>query len=427
MWLGGLLIAVSALAQNEPAPAQPPAQPASPPPRPPGIFAGPDGRPYIMGLDGRPWPVVPGTNGQPHVLLPDGRVWPLHGPPPPPPKNAAWNHSINVRSGVGYKDNVLLSATDPRASAFYTGGLDLMFMRRPTSGYLFSFFASGDYVHYLRPTGVENEQVAFATTQLIKDLGHDWKTGLGAQYSYQNQVFDASANETNFVIGQVEGHGIGGRWMLRKDLKQYRAELEVGFTRQFFREPLDDFWQYGPRLTLGRAYGHGSDLALSYGIFRVDYDTRETINFDGTNITAGSEALYFLPQTVELVWQHHWDKNQRWRTVTRLGWERNADNGSGFFNYDRYRTAAQLRYRARTWEASVGASVSHYDYESQPVSTADPTARTKTALSINARLEKNLHRRFKVFGNYGHDRSLSNLSVDQYEANTFSAGFDWQF
>jgi hypothetical protein len=422
--LGSLLSALPVLAQEAPASAAPPAQPA---PGAPAIMMGPDGRPYIRGLDGTPWPLVRGTNGLPHVILPDGRIWPLNGPPPPPPKAPAWNHAITFRSGFGYKDNVLLSATDRQENVFYTGGVDVMFMRRPTGRYLFSFFGAGDYVRYFRQTSVSNEKVAFATTQLIRDFGEGWKSGLSASYNYQNQVFDASATETNIVIGQVEGHNLGARWLLRKEIRQYRVEGDVGLARQYFRAPLDDLWQYGPRLTLGRASGQNSDLSVSYGIFRVEFDTRETIYFNGTNIFRGQEGLVFLPQTVELAWQRHWDKELHWRTVTRLGWERNTDNGSGFFNYDRFRLSAQGRYRAKTWEATAGATVAYYDYESQPASPPNPTVRTKTSFSANARVDKNIWKGLRVFGAYAHERSHANLPADEYVANTCTAGFDWRF
>ncbi|HWI55728.1 MAG TPA: hypothetical protein VNZ22_00775 [Bacillota bacterium] len=340
-------------------------------------------------------------------------------------KIPVWYKTVDLRGSFGYKDNVLLSPTAPKASPFWDSGLDFILYRLPTHGWQFNLFLTGDDVRYFNAVGVENEQSLIVAAQLAKDWGNHWKSTLGTLYSYQNQVIDTSTTETTNAVTQVLGHGIGGRAMVHRDFEKNWAEVELALTRQYYARPLDDLWQEGPRFILGHGYGHGSDVTLSYQIMQVQYDTRPQIDLNGAPIP--HTGLAFTPQTLEVALQHNWDAKQHWRTVTRLGLEVNQDNGPGFFDYNFYRASQKLGYRAKTWAADGQVRVGYYDFPLQPVSGTDASKRYKTLWSVSLHGEKNLTKSLKLFANFVHDESLSNLGGDNYQANTVSGGVDWQF
>jgi len=338
-----------------------------------------------------------------------------------------WEESFNLRAGFGYKDNVLLSGTEPQGSAFWAAGGDVMIFRLPTRGWWFHLLVSADNTGYFdRSIGVDNEQVVVGAAQVARDLGRQWKTGIGLNYLFQNQVCDVTATETNRAeIGEVVGHNFTGRWFVRKKIQRWWAEAEVNLTRQLYESPLDDFWQTGPRLAVGRDYGRGSEVTLSYRWDHLSFDTRETVDTQGY-ANPGTD-LRFQEHSVDLAWHHVWDRNRRWHTTARASLETNEDNGSGYFDFWRYRGALQAQYRARSWEASAHLRLALYDYPVQPVSPTDPELREKTLLTAGVRGQKTLAKRWKVYAQYSHDQSLSNLAFDDYSANTVSAGVDFQF
>lgn len=336
-----------------------------------------------------------------------------------------WYKSLSLHGGFGYKDNVLLSNFAPRPSAFWSTGFDFLLWRLPTGGWQFNFFVTGDDLRYVKSVGVDAEQMAVGMAQMSRDFGHDWKATLPLQYVYMNQVFDLSATEKTNVIGKVLGHHLSLRPSLKKSFGDDWIEWEMEGTRQYFAQPLDDFSQVGAKISLGRNYGRGSSITLAYQTARVFYDTREGASRTGADLAGTS--LRFQNHVVELALDHRWDKKKRWSTLTRLGFELDRDNGSGFYDYSHYRVSQQIGYHADTWQVTAQMKAGFYDYSIQTASATDPSLRRKTGITFNLHAEKNLGKQLKIFANFDRDRSQSNLAFDNYAANTVSTGFEWEF
>lgn len=332
-----------------------------------------------------------------------------------------WNSSADLRGGFGYKDNVLLSHTNAQGSAFWMSGAELMIFRLPTHGWHFHFFADVSDVRYFNSPAVDNEQVAVAAAQLAKEFGHGWKSNFGVNYLFQNQVFDFSDAYTNQAsVGQVVGHTVAPRLTLRKTIDRFWIEGEFSGTRQWLDEPLDSYWQFGPRAGVGYGWSRGSELTLSYQYSRLDYDNREQVDAAVGSLT--NTALALDSHSVELSLTQVWDEKRHWQTVTSLGFEANTDNGDGFYNYDHYRLSQQIRYRDADCEITARARLAHFDYSTQTVSAADTASRRKTMLNLTLRVERKLSKHLKAHASYLWDRSISNLDFDDYQASTVQGG-----
>jgi len=333
-----------------------------------------------------------------------------------------WHTEVQLRGSLGYKDNITLSSTEPESSGFWMTGLEGILFRLPSGGWQFNALLDVTDVRYFSSPSVDNEQMVVVVSELTRDLGHDWKSACGLNYLFQNQVFDMSATYTDpTAIGQVVGHALTPRWRVRKELRPFWIEGELSATRQLLDEPLDDYWQYGPRLSVGRSLGLRSEISLAYQWLWLDYDSREQVDAGGLALTNTSLALQ--THLVELNWTQTWDEKRRWQTSTRAGLELNHDNGSGFYDYRNFRLSEELRYRAERWEAKARARVSHYDYLAQPVSADDPSRRERTLIALMLLCERTLSRRLKVFANYTWEKSISNLSFDNYHSSLVTGGF----
>ena len=341
-------------------------------------------------------------------------------------KISLWNYSASLRGGFGYKDNVLLSHTNAQGSAFWMSGAEVMIFRLPTHGWQFSFFADFSDARYFDSPVVDNEQVALAVAQLAKDFGNGWKSTLGLNYLFQNQVFDNSADYTSQnSVGQIIGHTLTPRWGWRKDLGPFWVEGEWSGTRQWLASPLDSFWQFGPRAVAGFGWGRGSELLLAYQFSRLDYDTRGQVDRLGATLT--NTALALNSHRVELALTQVWDERKQWQTITGLGYETSLDNGSGFYNYDNYHVSQRIRYRHEKWEITAQGRLDYYDYATQTVSTTDRALRNKTMISLLVRAECKLTKHLLAHASYLWDRSLSNLAFDDYAAGTVMGGLALTF
>jgi hypothetical protein len=83
---------------------------------------------------------------------------------------------------------------------------------------------------------------------------------------------------------------------------------------------------------------------------------------------------------VEFGWHHVWDAKGYWQTTTKVGVESSKDNGSGYYDYNRYYLGQRLRYRAKTWEVSAMIRAAYYHFPVQMVSPTDSALREKTQI-----------------------------------------------
>ncbi len=337
-----------------------------------------------------------------------------------------WQKSVQLRAGLGYKDNVTLSSFDRQDSAFETLSADAMLFRLPWNNWQVSLMAVGSDTRYLdRSILVDKEQNAAVSGEFAWFLGRGWKSLSTLQYVFLNQVMDVSTTYGASSPQQVFGHLLSFKEGARKDAGAWWAELDLSGVRGWFREPLDDYWQAGPGLALGRRHGHDSEIALSYQLSPLTYDQREQTDLAGMPLL--DTRLRYMTQTLELAWRQSLDSRSRWCNTLRLGLEANRDNGAGYYDYTQYRITEQIRFRAAGWDLSALASAVHYEFPRQPISLDDTRSRHRTSILVGLRGEKTLSQRWRVYVAYDFEQSLSNLNLDRYKANTVSGGVAFAF
>jgi hypothetical protein len=337
-----------------------------------------------------------------------------------------WDYSIGLRGSFGYKDNVLLTHTNRQTSPLWDSGADIIFYRLPTSGWMFNSMASVEDTRYFGNNLDRDEQSVVAAAQLTRLFDSHWSSVLGANYAYQNQVLDLTAIQPGQSgAGRVVGNTLGGRWSAKADFTANWAEAEVGGTRQLLEFPLDSFWQFGPKLSLGHRFEDRADVSLSYSWNDLRYDTRQEATRVGLPLT--NSLLRMVTQGMELSWHQVWDRNTRWHTTLGLSLWSDQDNGSGFFNSLQYSAAPKLEYRGAAWKLTLSLRASYYTYPVQTISSTSTALRDRTGLAAYAHIERELSKKVKVFFNYNLDASSSKVDIDDYRANTVSMGAELRF
>jgi hypothetical protein len=196
-----------------------------------------------------------------------------------------WTRTYDLRTGVGYKDNVLSGHYQKEGSGFWLGGFDLFVLRIPVDGTQISLFLSADDKRYFSSSVIDHEDLALANFEVKRDLSHGWNLGAGLQYLYQDQLFDTSISETNREVIPVVGHAFQVTPFLRKELaRHFFVEGRLQMLRQYLEEPLDDYWQGGVKLLAGREFGHGSEVTISYEFHQLHYDHRFAVDDDAASI-----------------------------------------------------------------------------------------------------------------------------------------------
>ncbi len=333
-------------------------------------------------------------------------------------QESPWDWSATLNAGAGYKDNILLSDFNQESSIFTFTSADVFLLRVPIDGWEFAGILNGEDRRYWQSSSVDKEQLFLTSLDVKKAFAERWKGGLNLQYFYNDQVFDASVIEGLPFRVQAKLHRFLGAPTLQLELPEKRR-IEAAFTiiRQNFELPLDDSWEIGPKLLFGQKYGYGSDLTFTAQWKSRTYDTRVAPG------TADASLQFTLPE-IELGVRHVWDAEKHWRSRARAGLEWNTDNGSGFYDYRKWRISNELSFTQEKFEAMLQAKFLHYEYTVQ--TAPNGRARRRTELLFGGRVREKVLKHLAVFVEAEHEWVLATDISDRYHATTVWGGVEWE-
>jgi hypothetical protein len=337
-----------------------------------------------------------------------------------------WDEQVSVSSGLGYKENVLLSAFDPRGSAFVVNGLDLMVLRLPLDGWQVVGLLVGDDIRYWRNVGTDSEDSLLSSIRIQREWPDGWRAALEWRGLYEKQVLDITTQEGAPATALVEGYGITARPSVRKDFQAgWWLQVEMPITRWYFRAPLDDYWEFGPVVTLGYDLGKYSALTVSYGASYQQH--AEWLALDRYRRPLLQHLEMFQDRT-ELAWNQDWDAHKHLHSSTRLIFADNEDNGGGYFNYDQYQIVQDLRWQTADWQVKAAAQQVYELYPVQDIGVHNGQLLNRHLLDLSLEMERRLFKRWKAFGKVQYQRGHSNYAgyAGDYTARTFSCGLRWE-
>jgi hypothetical protein len=338
-----------------------------------------------------------------------------------------WDEQIGLSSGVGYKDNVLLSAFNPRASAFSINGLDLTVLRLPLDDWQVVGVIVGDDIRYWRNIGTNSEDSLISSLRVQRELPEGWRAGLELRGLYEKQVLDISTERGLPATALVEGYGITAQPSVRKDFKGgLWLQLEMPVTRWSLAAPLDDYWEFGPVVTAGCDFGNHSDVTASYGASYQPHS--EWVALDPFGRPLPQHLELFQDQT-ELAWHQCWDTHRHLRSSTRLVFAYDQDNGGGDFNYYQYQMVEDLLWQTADWQVKGSAQQVYELYPVQGVGILNGQRLDRNLLDLSLEVERRVLKHLKGFGKVGYQRGHSNYAggAGDYTARTFSCGLRWEF
>ncbi|MGV3773394.1 MAG: hypothetical protein ACO1QB_10870 [Verrucomicrobiales bacterium] len=343
-----------------------------------------------------------------------------------PADAAQWARSVTLRGGIGYKDNILLNKHNEQESAFWLTSADFFVLREEEHGNHLTFFGSFEDRRYFSAEGIDKEQIATSQLDLKHDIGDKWQVGVAVQYVYLDQALDVSITENVSQSIPVRAHALSGApYLIRLLPLGMRLEGRFEVERQFVAAPLDDYWEGGPEITLGITYGNRSDIYLSYSYHERAYDERRHFGLDFASIP--DTSLRFQRNTLETGLKHYWDKARQWRTTAKISYDRNEDNGSGFYDYNKYKVTLQTGYSHNDWEARIQARVTQYDFDRQPIDFGRAQTLSRTEWNLNAQARWTLYKSLTVFLESDHEWVESNQSLESYQVNTVMGGVEIEF
>ena len=338
-----------------------------------------------------------------------------------------WDKQIILSSGVGYKDNVLLSPFHPRGSQFSINGLDLMVLRVPLDGWQVVGSILGDDIRYWQNVGTNSEDSFLASLRVQREMPRGWQAGMEVRGMYVKQVLDISTSAGVPATALVDGYGYSLRPSLRKDFNSgFWLQLETPVTHWFYQAPFDEYWEYGPVMTAAQDFGKASEVRLNYGASYQPHAKWVALDQYGRPLP---QLLDIFQQRVELAWRQYWDSHHSWRSSTRLVFAYKQDNGGGFFNYYQYQAVQDLRWQTANWQVKGSAQLASEIYPVQGAGILNGEILGRHLLGLSFEVERRLFKGLKGFGKMEYQQVRSNEAdnAGDYLARTVTCGLRWEF
>ncbi len=332
-----------------------------------------------------------------------------------------WDSTVTLRSSFGYRDNIFFSSVNPRSSVLALAGVEYFLLRTPGQGVDFYLFALAENMWFFE-NSAPDERLGMLVAEAKKRNDAGWTAGGLLQAYYSEQVMDVSTEQVELGVIALKGGGATVSPFVRKEIGG--VELEGGFSgaAHFFRSPLDDYTEMGPKLAA--RFGERSRFEVSYEWLRRDYDGRLEVDREGVALE-GTELVFEI-QRVRGSWTRDWGAEGRWRTKTELDFRINEDTGSGFYDYTEYGIRQGLRYERGLWEIGGTAGASRHEYDVQTGRPEGTGLRKRTTWEWEARVRRRLSESVSVTLDFSREEATEDERLGDYHVDMVLAGIHWE-
>jgi len=338
----------------------------------------------------------------------------------------AWDISGGLEAGVGYNTNVELAAFFPVSSGFVQGRADALYLRYPDdAGFEWSVYVECGYTAYFDEEA-ENASYGLAGAEVKWKPRDQMAGGAAVRYLYQSEVVDTSSLDEG-MLGNIHaelssvGFEPGLRWSF---FPGWTVDLAMGARYDDYRPPLDDLADYDARLALERETEHLGRFSIGYRYLYRDYMEREQAAPGGTPLPGTRLAV--TQQAVEAGHLLRWGgPASAWRLRTRMLALQSRDNGSGWYDYDRFFGRVALEWEAASWRIETALAWRDYRYLQQRANIGDLSLREREEWSASGRVERGLGAGVAVYLEIEWTDSSSNDPFLVYDQWAGVVGLRW--
>lgn len=353
---------------------------------------------------------------------------------PLPPELAAflaaqpkWTSAVSAEAAYGYKDNLLLSATADERSALARGSVELFLLRLGGGQFDFSFYTQAEGTRYFNGRAVDHDATAWLVTEAGYRISEAFKVSLPVTGYFYDQVFDASETELRQDVAELKVAGLIAAPTFRWTVGPVSwVEAQVGGERKRYQDNVNNSSIADGTLRLARKLGTRVEARVSATARRRKFDSRAQYSAAGRELVDTQLRVQEREGEVRFDWSL--DQAGAWKSTTRFGWLRYADNGSGYFDYDQKRVVQELEWRSDLWQVRLSGSAGRTDFAVQTVGFGvDLPSRLADDFSAGLTLERKVTDRWTLFSEYTWERRRSNDPISSYRLNEGLLGARWSW
>jgi len=328
-----------------------------------------------------------------------------------------WSTSATLDASYGYRDNLVLSATDEERSAFARGTVDVLLMRMPLDRFDFSTSLQAERTHFFSGRTVDHEASAWFRTELGVRPIEALRLTMPITAYYNDRVLDVSDSEADRVVAKLKETGAmiapTVRWAFHPD---WWLEGQARGEKRY-----EDDRAYNSRVgegTLRLNWSHWDWLKLEVSAAERWRDFVDRRQFSAAGRELAGTTLKFSEESEEFRAEFSGGAESNWKTSTRFMLRRYRDNGSGYFSYHERGVGQDFEWKPARWTVRAGATAYRVNYDVQTVGLGlNPTPRLRDEFAADVRVDRELSTQWSVFAAYKWERWRSNDRIASYVMN----------
>ncbi len=333
-----------------------------------------------------------------------------------------WDVDLKVRTGLGHGDNVLYGAFEQVGSGYLFGALDGLIYRLPEPGQANAYiYFYGEHLSYFED--VDDGRLYITQGQVTQGWKENRNIGLMGTHIFYDQVFDASADLDTLDTFGVSAHQFEVSPHVEvyfNDGSVFKLEAVFGGTR--YEDSYEDSNNSGGRLTFRREFSEVSSLEAIYTNDHRNYREKSPRDADGY---AMDGLLQFRIQQGALNWRRNASSPTGWNFLSSAKYLLQEDNGSGYYDYRRFRISQSAARLTEDWETKLVAAYSRYDYVVRPAETGGTEFLYREGMELTLNLKRTLNDRAKLFFDGQFEHNHSNSLENVYDATRVVLGIEW--
>lgn len=342
-----------------------------------------------------------------------------------------WTGSATLHAGVGYRDNLLLSSTNPEKSGFVRAGLESLLWHVPQERIDYFGFINAERTQYFSGESVNHEAQAFVGAEWRYRAGDVFSATIDGQGYYLDQIFDTSDTSTTRVVTELQV--TGGKlaptlhWAF---LPTLWLEGRFAGTRETYRDGLNNARLTEPRLQLGWAPNDRFELTATASEQHRHFDQRPRYTVSG-KVDEG--ILVVHERELEAQAKVVVGASRHWTSRTRGGGFTYKDNGSGYLNYGEHHVAQEFEWEAGDWLVHCEGEARRKDYDIQienhpgRLPGKDVHREIKDEYAAELRIERKLSSHWTLYAEMTWERCRSNDEFASYQVKEGLLGARWSW
>ncbi len=334
---------------------------------------------------------------------------------------SGWLKFYLAEFGLGYSDNPLYAAYNPKSSRYGEITLESFFLSQhdPEQKALVYFYGEGKKFTDLEEdmSGLLLALVDYTFAPSASSLSY----GAKVQHTYYDQGMDFSNLGSTNRLKVTSNKSMISPSINWVDDDGLSAKFELGWGQETMRQFADKNYIRTLTFTFGEDENEWINWQAKYELSNTDYKDRDAKNGSG-EVTSGRVKIRKNGASILLSPQ----KEYLWTKGTKLkaGYVKARNSDGGYYDYQRWKFSLDKKIQAEPWESDFSAGYNSTHYSERLI--GPNSLFSKDGWNLNLRITRNINPHWKTFIKWAREEDRSNDPEYSYLSNFWSLGLSWE-